>query len=144
MKKLTKPKTKVCSRCKKEQPLKDFKHEKREMLFGPFLWIYPWCNDCSLEVKTKWGVNWIGGKKNAGQKQNKCKENTNTISGVSRRRSNKKLYIQRIEKTVSESVVDSDRSSESIQRCTGSVSNKRRPGRVIETLKKTKDYKGSV
>jgi len=136
-------KIKMCSRCKKERFLNDFKHENREAISGKFLWIYPWCNDCSLEVKTKWGINWIGGTKSARQKQNK-KENTTTVSSISQRRSNKKVHIQRIERTVSESTNEQHRSSESIQRRTSSVSNKRRPGRVIKTLKKTKDYKGAI
>ena len=139
-KKKNKPIVKICSRCKKERPLNDFKHEKKEMLFGSFLWIYPWCNDCSLEVKTKWGVNWIGGTKSGKQKR----KNTNTISSISRRGPNKKMHIQRVERTVSESVGDKHLPSESTQRRADPVRNKRGPGRIIETLKKTKDYKESI
>ena len=131
---------KICSRCKKKRPIDDFKHEKREMLFGPFLWIYPWCNDCSLEVKRKWGINWIGGTKNDKQKR----KNTNTISSTSRRKANKKLHIQRVETAVSESVVRGHNSSKAAQRRSISVHNKCRSGRVIETLKKTKDYMESI
>lgn len=141
---MKKPKLKVCSRCKKERPLTDFKNEIREAVSGKFLWIYPWCNDCSLEVKTKWGINWIGGTKSARQNQNNTKKNTTTVSSVSRRRSNKKLHIQRVKISVSESIIDGHKSSESVQRRADPGRNKRRPGHIIKTLKQTKDYKESV
>ena len=150
--KRNKPKTKVCSRCKKERPLTDFKNEIREAVSGKFLWIYPWCNDCSLEVKTKWGVNWIGGTKDGygrknrstREKQNNKKENKHNISGDSRRRSNKKVHIQRVETSVSESGIEQHKDSTTLRRRSNNVRDKCRSGRVIKTLKKTKDYKESV
>jgi len=143
-------KIKVCSRCKKERPLNDFKYENREAISGKFLWIHPWCNDCRLEVKIKWGTNWIGGtkdgfgRKNKNERENQCKnktKNTTTVSSASRRRTNKKMHIQRVERTVSGSDVIKHNFSE---RQTNSMSNKRRSGHVVETLKKTKDYKESI
>ena len=141
--KKNKPVTKVCSRCEKELPLADFKNEIREAISGKFLWVYPWCNDCSLEVKIKWGTNWIGGTKHAGQNQRE-RENKRNISSKSRRRTNKKVCIQRIERTVCEHDVGQHNTSVPTRRRSDSLSNTSGPGHIIKTLKKTKDYKESV
>jgi len=143
MKKINK--TKVCNRCKKLKDIyKSFKSKAIERISGIQQWIHPWCNACRLEVKIKWGINWIGGTKSARQKQNK-KENTNTVSSISQRRSNKKVHIQRIERTVSEPDDGQHKPTKNtLRRRADLVRNTSRSGHVIETLKKTKDYKGTI
>ena len=141
-KKKNKLKTKVCSRCKKDQPLTNFKNETRNRVSGEFLWIYPMCNDCSFKIKTKWGTNWIGGSNHVGEKP--TTKNTNKTSIHSRRTSNKKVHIKQTESTVSESSVEGYNFSESIQRRPNSMPDKHGTGHIIKTLQKTKDYKEGV
>ena len=139
---------KVCNRCKvnKDQS-QNFKKEKRERLSGVYTWWHPWCFECRNEVKAMWSI--FGKPKGVkdegeiglwsptkGTKAGGKKKVTSTVSGETRRKSNKTSNTKQFERPVSKRKVRGHNIDSLHGRVHGS--HKRSVG-IVKSLRKRKD-----